>query len=90
MIVRDARCPGPRSLPDRGFGASSAGTSSPEPSGAALLAEIQRCCKVHALAVSRFGRMLGDPAVVFRLQQGAAPRPATVERVRQLIAEIGG
>ena len=56
-----------------------------------LLPVVERHLRAHALAPSRFGRMVtGDPRFVFDLRRGREPRAATRERVLAHIARVDG
>jgi hypothetical protein len=56
-----------------------------------LLPVVERHLRAHALAPSRFGRMVaGDPRFVFDLRRGREPRAATRERVLAHIARVEG
>lgn len=52
-----------------------------------LLPLVERHLRAHALAPSRFGRLVtGDPRFVFDLRRGREPRAATRDRVLAHIA----
>lgn len=52
-----------------------------------LLPVVERHLRAHALAPSRFGRLVtGDPRFVFDLRRGREPRAATRDRVLAHIA----
>jgi hypothetical protein len=52
-----------------------------------LLPIVERHLRAHALAPSRFGRLVaGDPRFVFDLRRGREPRAATRDRVLAHIA----
>jgi hypothetical protein len=56
-----------------------------------LLPVVERHLRAHALAPSRFGRLVaGDPRFVFDLRRGREPRAATRERVLAHIARAEG
>lgn len=56
-----------------------------------LLPVVERHLRAHALAPSRFGRLVtGDPRFVFDLRRGREPRAATRERVLVHIARVDG
>jgi hypothetical protein len=50
--------------------------------GGDLLNRIRRFCSIHSLPYTVFGkRICGDPNLVSRLQNGAIPRDATIEKI---------
>jgi hypothetical protein len=52
---------------------------------------IDRACRIHGIAPSRFGRRaVGDPRLIFDMQLGRRLRPATEARVLSFIASLGG
>jgi hypothetical protein len=50
---------------------------------------ISYACRIHGIAPSRFGRRaVGDPQLVFDMQNGRCLRPKTEARVRQFLAGL--
>lgn len=55
-----------------------------------LLRQIERCLRDSGISAARFGReAVGDPRLVFDMRRGRELRPATAERVRTYVDQIG-
>lgn len=53
--------------------------------------DITRACRVHRIAQTTFGRRaLNDPRLIQDMENGRELRPATAERVRQLLIALEG
>lgn len=53
-----------------------------------VLVKVDRFLRATGMAPTRFGVLtLNDPALVRDLRRGRLPRPATLERIDQFIAE---
>ncbi len=55
-----------------------------------VLIRVDRFLRATGMAPSRFGLLtVNDPALVRDLRRGRLPRPATIARIDQFIAERG-
>lgn len=55
-----------------------------------MIGNINRACRQHGIAVSRFGRRaVGDPRLVSDLMNGRSLRPRTKARINRFIASLG-